>query len=178
MIKRNVTVTAKPNGGDNVIYEVGSVEDAIKHKEMLVGKVGDAEVFMPYGSLITAEVESETEEVDDPEDDACVETDAECSSIHLAYGIGRDVYEIVGGFTIDNQTEAIVFAIKGALAPENVVPVKSISAKDPSIVNCTISNYAGIGVVGAIDALKGGASSIDLTLANDCKYSFVVTVND
>lgn len=75
MIKRNVTVTAKPNGGDNVIYESGSVEDAIKHKEMLVGKVGDAEVFMPYGSLITAEVESEVEEVDDPEDDACVTSD-------------------------------------------------------------------------------------------------------
>jgi hypothetical protein len=174
MIKRNVTVTAKPNGGDNVTYEVGSVEDAIKHKEMLVGKVGDAEVFMPYGSLITAEVESETEEVDDPEDDACVETDAECSSIYLAYSTGNDIYEVGDGFTIDNQVEAIVVGIKGALAPGNVVIVKSVSAQDPSIVHCTIESDGSC----AILALKGGSSSVDLTLVNGCKYSFVVTVND
>lgn len=186
MIKRNVTVNATPNGGDAVTYEVGSVEDAIKHKEMLVGKVGDAEVFMPYGSLITAEVESETEEVDDPEDDACVTNGGDCSTTKFYYESKEDNGPLGDELTIRLEhtpghiSVAAILGNKGEINPDelDIIDAKSITSSDPSVASASVEESSGFGAIGQVIAHTVGETVVTIVLINGCSHTVKVTVVD
>lgn len=181
MIKRNVTVTAKPNGGDDVIYEVGSVEDAIKHKEMLVDRYNGIETVMPYDSLIVAEVEYDTREVDDPEDDTCA-SDV-CGRTYL---VGQDGGFVGQGDTAhmaltapEGQAIGIIYNGGTPIDYSKMVPINvtSLASDDTSIVETAIAQVQGVSAA-KFTAKAVGNATITVEFENGCGFSFTMEVSE